>query len=611
MFTLKSKLIAGFASLLAVAIIVSVVGLTVINSYSEALQRVLRENYNSMVYCEGMQSVLGQMNAAFQEALWNPDSDSPNAMETAIADFERLLASEKDNITLPGEADSVRATTSTWQRLLAEYPLLFLKTLPDSNRRELYRDQIQPLVVRTHGLTQHISDMNLSNMVAVDGQAQLQAAEAKRITYALVAAGMLLALVLIYITGRSVLQPLNVLTRSIREVQQGNLNLVLNPRHRDEVGQLMEAFNDMAAQLRVLKQGEQAKLARSQQSAQLVLDALPDAVVVMAPDATVELVNDAARKILGVHPGSSIYETSAVWVNSIALDGPKEHGASGDSGPKIRQAFVDGKEHFFLPRVVPIPGEGGLPVGLILMFVDVTRLRRVSEMENNLVSTVSHEIKTPLTSVRMALHMLLDERVGGLNPRQSELVSTARDDAERLFAIVNDLLEVARYESGEGGLELKPVPAQRLLDAAVEHARPGYQQAGVALRVALPPELPVVLANEPRVAHVFSNLLANALRFSAAGGDVELSVTADEETVAFSVHDQGAGIPKEDLPRVFDRFYRGKDTVGTEGAGLGLAIAREVVEAHGGQIRVESRVGQGTTFTFTLRRSESGELAHG
>ena len=604
MFSLKSKLIVGFGSLLAVAIIVSVVGITVINAYSDALQRVLRENYDSMVYCEGMQSALARMNATFQEALWNTGGNSSGIMESAIGEFEGLLAREKANITLPGEADSVRAVTSSWQRLLAECPLLFLNSLPDSSRRELYRDQIQPLVVRAHDLTQHISDMNLSNMVAVDGQAQLQAAEAKRITYALVVAGMLLALILIYVTGRSILQPLGVLTRSIREVQQGNLNLVLNPQHRDEVGQLMEAFNDMAAQLRVLKQGEQAKLARSQQSAQLVLDALPDAVVVMAPDATVELVNDAARKILGVHPGSSIYETSAAWVNSVALDGGKDRGPGGDSEPKVRQVFVDGKEHFFLPRVVSIRGEGGFPVGLILMFVDVTRLRRVSEMENNLVSTVSHELRTPLTSVRMALHMLLDERVGELNSRQSELVTTARDDAERLFGIVNDLLEVARLESGESPLELKRVPVPTLVDHAVEWARAAYQQAGVVLRLELPPDVPDVLANEQRIAHVFGNLLSNGLRFSVPGSEVELKVAAEEQMVFFAVHDHGPGIPGEDLPRVFDRFYRGKDSAGSEGAGLGLAIAREVVEAHGGQIRVESPAGKGTTFTFTLRRSE-------
>ena len=287
-----------------------------------------------------MQSALARMNAAFQEALWNDRRQFVrHSWKAPSGSSKGYWRGKTANITLPGEADSVRAVTSSWQRLLAEYPLLFLKTLPDSSRRELYRDQFQPLVVRMHDLTQHISDMNLSNMVAVDGQAQLQAAEAKRITYALVVAGMLLALILIYVTGRSILQPLGILTRSIREVQQGNLNLVLNPQHRDEVGQLMEAFNDMAAQLRVLKQGEQAKLARSQQSAQLVLDNLPDAVVVMAPDATVELVNDAARKILGVHPGSSIYETSAAWVNSVALDGPKDAG----NGRRFRAESAAGR----------------------------------------------------------------------------------------------------------------------------------------------------------------------------------------------------------------------------------------------------------------------------
>jgi two-component system, NtrC family, sensor histidine kinase KinB len=605
MFSLKSKLIAGFAGLLAVAVIVSAVGITVINSYGKALQRVLRENYNSMVYCEGMQSALASINMAFQEAIWDEPQNTLETVRLESQAFERNLTRERSNITMPGEADSVRALYSAWQQLTTAYPADYDAAVSDAARRSVFLTTLQPLVVRIHDLTQHISDMNLANMVAIDGQAQVQAAEGKRITYALIAAGMALALILIYITGRSILQPLGNLTRSIREVQQGNLNLVLHHKRRDEVGALISAFNDMAAQLRALKLGEQAKLTRSRQSAQLVLDNLPDAVVVMAPDATVELVNDTARKILGIHPGESIYDTSVAWMKSLSSQGLRSGFGDGESSTKIRQVFVDGKERFFLQRVVAIAGEAGTPVGLILMFVDVTRLRRVSEMENNLVSTVSHELKTPLTSVRMALHMLLDERVGNLNSRQTELVTTARDDAEQLFSIVNDLLEVARFESGESALELKPVPAAQLINKAVEQARTAYQQAGVTLQVESPVDLPDVLANEQRMSHVFSNLLANALRFSSAGSAVTLSGTAneDQDTVAFTIQDQGPGIPKDELPRVFDRFYRGKDNSPSDGVGLGLAIAREVVEAHGGKISVKSQPGEGTAFTFTLRHS--------
>jgi NtrC-family two-component system sensor histidine kinase KinB len=601
MFSLKSKLILGFSALLAVAVIVGAIGSSVVNSYGQALTRILRENYDSIVYCEGMKKALGDFRDEVQDvSLLRRDLDK-FAFDTASESFLKQLELERGNITLKGERDSVAKATELWANLQNEASLLIGGTLIDSARTDRYHDRFRPLLEQLQQTIQNISDMNLSNMIAVDGQAQRSAQEAKQITFILIFVGILLALILIIITGRAILQPLKVLTQSIREVQTGNLNLVLQPRFRDEVGQLMEAFNDMAAELRALKQGDQAKLIRSQQSAQLVLDSLPDAVIVMAPDATVELANAAARRMVGVRPGGSIYDTSPEWHRSLHVEASSH--SDDEDAERVVQVFVEGKEKFFMPRVLPIQDGAGLPIGLIVVFLDVTRLRRVSELENDLVSTVSHELKTPLTSVRMALHMLQDERVGQLNDKQTELLTAAKDDAERLFSIVNDLLDVARYKAGKNNLELKPVSTYSLVERAIAASRVAFQQAGVELRLDVAEELPDVLANETRIGHVFSNLLSNALKFSLPGTDVLLSVQQSEKHLEFSVADGGPGISKDELPRVFDRFYRGKSVATSEGAGLGLAIAREIVEAQGGTIRVESELGKGATFTFTLRKS--------
>jgi len=602
MFSLKSKLILAFSALLAVAVIVGAIGLGVVSSYSQALTRILRENYDSIVYCEGMKNALDDFRNEVQDVALLGLTCETSAIESARRKFHSELDRERSNITLAGEADSVRKIEQLWARTQAEGEALINGSLSDSARAEIFRSGFVQLTAQLKQTVQSISDMNLSNMIAVDGQAQRRAQEAKQITYILILVGILLALILIIITGRAILQPLKILTQSIREVQTGNLNLVLQPRFRDEVGLLMEAFNDMAAELRVLKQGDQARLIRSQQSAQLVLDSLPDAVIVMAPDATVELANAAARRMIGVRPGGSIYDTSPEWHRSLHVE-VSSNAPHDKEAERVVQVFVEGKEKFFMPRVLPIKDVEGLPVGIIIVFLDVTRLRRVSELENDLVSTVSHELKTPLTSVRMALHMLLDERVGPMNNKQAELLTTARDDAERLFSIVNDLLDVARYKSGKTALELKPVSAHKLIEKAITASRTAFQHAGVDLKLELPEDLPDVLANESRIEHVFNNLLSNALKFSAPGTDVVLTVQGTDKYLEISVTDQGPGIPKEELPRVFDRFYRGKNEVSSAGAGLGLAIAREIVEAHGGTIRVVSDPGNGSMFTFTLYKS--------
>ncbi len=601
MFSLKAKLIVGFSALLAVAVLVAAIGTSVVNSYGNALTKILRENYDSIVYCEGLKKALSDFHDEVQDVTVLGQRLDSMRIEAATQQFNQMLKLEQGNITLSGERDSVKAVIEFWQKVQAEALQLTGGTLGDSTTLARYHGLFRPAVERLQLVIQNISDMNLSNMIAVDGEAQRRAQEAKQFTYVLIIAGILLALILILVTGRAVLQPLKILTQSIREIQSGNLNLVLQPRIRDEVGQLMEAFNDMAAELRLLKQGDQAKLARSQQSAQLVLDSLPDAVIVMAPDATVELANAAARRIVGVRPGGSIYDTSPEWHKSLHVETSGQFVGDKES-ERVVQAFVKGKEKFFLPRVLPIRDSEGLPVGIILVYVDVTRLRRVSELENDLVSTVSHELKTPLTSVRMALHMLHDERVGQLNDKQAELLTAARDDAERLFGIVNELLDVARYKAGKTQLDLVPVSTYKLIDRAVAVSQSAYQHLGVKLVLDVPEDLPEVFANEARISHVFSNLLSNALRFSQAGGEVTLSAICNEMTIDISIADQGPGIPKEELPHIFDRFYRGKSKVATDGAGLGLAIAREIVEAHGGSIRVKSELGKGSVFSITLQK---------
>jgi signal transduction histidine kinase len=203
----------------------------------------------------------------------------------------------------------------------------------------------------------------------------------------------------------------------------------------------------------------------------------------------------------------------------------------------------------------------------------------------------------------MAIHMMMDERVGSLNPKQSELLNAARDDSDRLNRIVENLLDISRMESGQGRMEPKAVSPERLVRDAINAFQVAYKNAGVDLKSEVPADLPEVLADPVRIPHVFSNLLSNALRYSPAGSVVTIRAEARESSVVFSVQDRGPGIPESDMARVFQRFYRVSGQK-TKGAGLGLAIAKEIVDAHGGTIGVKSHPGEGSTFEFVLKRAD-------
>ena len=260
-----------------------------------------------------------------------------------------------------------------------------------------------------------------------------------------------------------------------------------------------------------------------------------------------------------------------------------------------------GQERFFLPRVLAIRGDDASPLGAAVVLTDVTRFRLVDQLKSDMVSTVSHELKTPLTGVQMAVHLLLEEIVGPLNPKQVELLMAARQDSDRLLGIVNDLLDLTRIEQGRVALDLRAVAPAELVGEAVERFEARAHDAGLTLKSGATAGLPAVGADRERVGHIFDNLLGNALAHTPRGGRVSVAAEPDGDGfVRFRVGDTGEGIPPEHLSQIFEKFYRvpGSETKG--GAGLGLAIAREIVAAHGGQMEVRSVPGEGSEFTFTL-----------
>ncbi|MCX6553525.1 MAG: ATP-binding protein, partial [Candidatus Aminicenantes bacterium] len=243
--------------------------------------------------------------------------------------------------------------------------------------------------------------------------------------------------------------------------------------------------------------------------------------------------------------------------------------------------------------------------GSIIILEDVTLLMQNDEIKKDLFSTISHQIKTPLTSIRMALHLLLEENVGGLNDKQADLLVSARDESERLNGIVEDLLDIRRLESGTVRLSLAAVSPYELVDEA---SGPFFRQAqdrGMRLEIDLPADLPDVCADRSRISYVFANLLSNAIKYSPVGGVARLSAKMDGEKALFSVSDNGCGIPKKFQKRVFEKFFQVPGQNPSSGVGLGLSIAKEIVTAHHGQISFRSVEGQGTTFTFSLDAHDS------
>ena len=422
--------------------------------------------------------------------------------------------------------------------------------------------------------------------------------------YGLLSIGTALALVFLFFTRKWILRPIHRLIRSADEIRRGNLDLVVAGDTRDEIGHLSAAFNDMAASLREFRRTDQAKLLRIQKATQQAFDSLPDAIAVIDADGRVEVATESARTVFGLKPGVVIGDLPFGWMAELARDARQAGRPASLEGQRSIQQFVGGEERYYRPEAVPILDTERLATGVILVLKDVTQLRQQDEIKRGVVRTVSHQLNTPLTSVRMAIHLLLGEKVGALNEKQAELLMSAREDSDRLHEILDSLLDLSRFEAGKARMEFRALSPRAIVMEAVDSVSRTAQDRGVALLADVSDDLPDVWVDTTRIGHAFGNLLSNALKHTSAGGRVALTAEADDAWVRFQVSDTGEGIPEAFLTRIFEPFFRVPGRRNETGAGLGLAIVKEIVEAHGGTVGAESREGKGARFWFTLRRAD-------
>ncbi|HEY0469089.1 MAG TPA: HAMP domain-containing sensor histidine kinase, partial [Polyangiaceae bacterium] len=269
----------------------------------------------------------------------------------------------------------------------------------------------------------------------------------------------------------------------------------------------------------------------------------------------------------------------------------------------MRWITSDG-EKYFLVRASPLESDEASGAGVIVVAQDVTRFRRIDALKSDVVATVSHELKTPLTSLRLATHMLLEESTGPLQSMQRELAITARDETERLQSTVNELLDLVRIEREAGALQRTPVNPRALLQEVASAHRKMAELKGVTLQIEDGEQESLVDVDPEKITIVLSNLVSNAIRHAPEAGHVWLSSYVEGDSHVFSVRDDGDGIAPEQLPRIFERHWTGSEPSTLKGRhGLGLAIAKEIATRHGGTLDVETALGKGSTFRLRTPRA--------
>ncbi|SPD73205.1 conserved hypothetical protein [uncultured Desulfobacterium sp.] len=607
MIGIRQKLMLGFGGLLVVIAAIGVLTMAQIDDLGRAIDVILKENYRSVVACQDMKESIERMDSGVLFTLAGNEAEGNRLIEAYSPRFRAALDVELNNITLPSEQKRAERIKALFEEYLKSIPGVTQTSLPSQALHTNYFSTLLPLFLEIKKEAQEIMLMNQNNMSEANNAARRLAAAAHRRMLMAIMFSAFLALLFSYLAQRWILKPINRLTESTKEIRRGNLDLVLEAGSRDEIGMLSESFNEMTSALRQLRKEDMANLMRTRMATQEVFKALPSAVAVLDLEGRVEVSTEAADRYFGLRPGVIAEDLGYEWLSPLiqkALD--ENRIIESDTKSNYVQQFINNREYFFQPMAVPITvGDKGMePTGVALILKDVTLVREQQELKSGVLSTVSHQLKTPLTSLRMSIHLLLEEKVGALNEKQIELLVAAREDSERLVGILDNILDLNRIESGRSYVSPESVSPQALVRDAIEPFLAEARDKSVKIANAVPDDLPDVMADIEKIRHVFANLLSNAIRFTSPGGSVTIGAYSESNHLVFFVEDTGSGIPAQYINRLFEPFYRVPGQDEKSGVGLGLAIVKEIIQSHGGEVSAESEIGKGSAFRFTLPLKE-------
>jgi len=595
MTSLRHKLWLSYGGLVVILLIVTTLSVVVFTQYA-MLKRAFHLHYDSLVYSDAMKQALDELDAHAQRTIWQ-EAANKESVAAPIAQFESNLKWQFQSIIAPGEAEVTDQLDKQWRAYRADYDAF----AQANNRADFYNKRLAPDCERLKQSAQKIYDLNIGNLMSMDGQVNRTLVTFRNALLALVIVGTLLATLVVWTASVAIIKPLKDLTDSARQIEAGNLDLDLSTRSKDEIGKLAIAFNSMASRLREFKQRDQDRLDRTEQTTQLAIDSLPDAVFVIGEQHTVELSNLAARKLFRIEPSRPIAELGLKWLPSLYDEVNRGRKPVIPQGYNAAiQLFIDGEERFFLPQAVPMLSQDGRQLGVTVILADVTQLRRVDEAKSDLISTVSHELRTPLTSQRLVLGLLISSISKQLTANQQRLLTVAKADGDRLFRTIEDLLSISRIESGRVQFQYRPIPVRDFVASRIDPLRDLFVEKQLALDVKFADALPTVQIDIAAMGSALTNLLSNAMKFTPPGGTVRVAVGLHDHSVTIEVADSGPGIPSEHRPRIFEKFFRVPDSAGPSGAGLGLSITRDIVEAHNGRVSFVCPDAGGSIFTINL-----------
>ncbi|MBW8688265.1 HAMP domain-containing sensor histidine kinase [Chitinophaga rhizophila] len=558
---LKTKLSIGIGFLFIAILISGILGIYSIHQLKKDARLILENNYETLVYSNNMLALMDRV--PFDSAV--------------LRMFETNLAKQEANITEPGEGAATGAVRDLFEQLRHD---------PDN-------DSLQSIIRRK------IYQINTANQEAIlrkNLQAESNAQRFSNFTMFIFGFLALIAFTLAVNFPGIISEPVKSLSDGIKAIVNKDYSKRIRISQHDEFGELAQAFNSMAEKLDEYEHSNLAKIKFEKRRIDTIINQMNDGIIGLDENRKLLFLNKVAEKLLGLRE----VEIMGQYAPDIALHNDLMRSLlKTESTNKELKIFADQKESYFHLDILHVSSNDKV-IGQVIVLRNITPFHELNEAKTNFIATISHELKTPIASIKMSAQLLTDERIGDVNKEQEELVKSIADDANRLLKITSELLNISQVETGHIQLKIEPVYPDIIIDNAANTVSALAQQKNITIRIHQHTNGQQILTDPEKTAWVLTNFLTNAVKYSPEEGEIELTTNVKEDNVEFVVTDHGRGIEERYLSRIFDRYFKVPGTPEKVGTGLGLSISREFIEAQGGKIWVDSKLGEGSTFGFSL-----------
>ncbi|RKU38666.1 hypothetical protein C6496_05430 [Candidatus Poribacteria bacterium] len=424
----------------------------------------------------------------------------------------------------------------------------------------------------------------------------------------------LVVIAIALVVSQRIVRPIRQVTGAARAIGRGEFDQEIPVTGSNEVGILAEEFNSMRWNLKSAVE----KLTDEEKKMTAIVNSIAEGLILVDSNNRVLHINPAAERLLNISPDNIDKDITEIIQNDelihifeedqrqILQHKPTDQIPSKNEGLNlISEVTLARYDEKLVLRIIASPflNENGLILGTVYLFDDITREKEIDQMKSDFISLVSHELRTPLTSIIGFVSFILDGKAGAINDRQRNSLARVQRQSKRLAALINDLLDISRIESGRIQMDRAPISLLEIVRQRIEEIRPQADEKSIQMSLTAPESVPQILGDEARIGQVFTNLIGNAIKFTPDNGEVNVKVEADGNLLHVEVIDTGPGIPAEERQKIFDKFYQLSDisTRQQGGSGLGLSISKSIIEAHGGKLWIDDgNQGKGSNFQFVL-----------